>query len=103
MKKSLLAATALLTLVLSTAASAQGPRYQFNRNNTPGWSLMTPEERAEHRNRMLAARTYEECRQIQEEHRKAMEARAKEKGITLGTPRYNACERMKARGFFKEQ
>lgn len=92
----------LLALTLSATAWAQGPRYRFNQNNTPGWSLMTPEERTEHRNRMFAAKTYEECKRIQEEHHKAMEARAKEKGVTLNTPRYNACDRMKARGFFKE-
>lgn len=101
MRVPLLLATAMLTLTVSGTTLAQGPRYRFNQNNTPGWTLMTPEERAEHQKKMLAAKTYEECKQIQEEHHKMMEARAKEKGVTLNAPRYNACDRMKARGFFK--
>ena len=80
---------------------AQGMRYQFNRDNTPGWSLMTPEERTAHREKMMSAKTYEECQAAQDEHRKQMEARAKEKGQTLRGPRQNACDRMKARGFYK--
>lgn len=102
MKRRLILTSALLALAVSSTALAQGPRYRFNQNNTPGWALMTPEERAEHRNRMLSAKTYEECQQIREEHRRMMEERAKEKGVTLNTPRSNACDRMRARGFFKE-
>ena len=79
----------------------RGMRFDFNKDNTPGWSLMTPEERAAHREKMLAAKTPEECKAIQEEHHKQMEARAKEKGQTLRGPRQNACDRMKARGFYK--
>ena len=37
----------------------------------------------------------------QEEHHKAMEAKAKEQGKTLPAPRNNACDRMKARGVIK--
>jgi hypothetical protein len=76
-------------------------RYQFNQDNTPGWSLMTPEERTAHRDKMMAAKTYEECKAAQEEHHKQMEARAKEKGQALRGSRQNACERMQARGFYK--
>ncbi|MEZ5618204.1 MAG: hypothetical protein R3E40_08005 [Rhodocyclaceae bacterium] len=78
-----------------------GMRYQFNKDNTPGWSLMTPEERTAHHNAMMSAKTYEECKAAQEAQHKQMEARAKEQGKTLPAPRQNACERMKARGFYK--
>lgn len=78
-----------------------GMRFQFNQNNTPGWSLMTPEERTAHHNAMMSAKTYEECKAAQEAQHKQMEARAKEQGKTLPAPRQNACERMKARGFYK--
>jgi hypothetical protein len=80
---------------------AKGMRYQFNKDNTPGWSLMTPEERTAHHNAMMSAKTYEECKAAQEAQHKQMEARAKEKGATLPGPRQNACDRMKARGFYK--
>lgn len=76
-------------------------RFNFNKDNTPGWKLMSAEERTAHRTSMRAAKTYEECKAVQEDHHKAMEARAKEKGVTLPAPRQNGCDRMKARGFFK--
>jgi len=92
------------TIALPFAADAQpgkGARYGFNADNTRGWSLMTAAERTEHQNKMLAAKTVDECKAIQDEHRKLMEARAKEKGTTLGTPRVNACDQMKAQGIIK--
>ena len=74
---------------------------RFDRNNTPGWNLMTPEEQAAHREKMLSAKTYEECKAYQAEHRKAMEERAREKGVTLPAGRQAVCDRMKSRGFYK--
>lgn len=78
-----------------------GGRFAFDNDNTRGWALMTPEERLAHRDTMLAAKTYEECKAAQSEHHKAMEARAQEKGLKLPGPRQNACDNMKARGLFK--
>jgi len=80
---------------------ARGMRYQFNQDNTFGWSLMTPEERTAHHNAMMSAKTYEECKAAQEAQHKQMETRAREQGKTLPAPRQNACDRMKARGFYK--
>jgi len=79
----------------------QGMRFAFDQDNTRGWSLMTTEERTAYHDKMLAAKTLDECKAIQVEHHQAMEARAKEKGTTLMAPRQNACDRMQARGFFK--
>lgn len=76
-------------------------RFAFDRNNTAGWTLMSAEERSAHRDKMLAAKTYDECKAVQDEQHKAMEARAKEKGVTLPAPRQNGCDRMKARGLIK--
>ena len=112
MKKMIASATPIATLLatLSAAllvagsayAAAGGPgRYAFNKGNVAGWSMMTPEERTEHRNKMHGMKTYDECKSYQEEHHKLMEARAKEKGVTLPNPRQNACDRMKAKGFIK--
>ena len=80
--------------------AGKGRRYQFNQDNTPGWSLMTPEERLAHRDKMMSAKTFEECKAAQAEHHKQMEERAKQKGATLAGPRENACDRMRARGFY---
>lgn len=86
------------------AAGPGGPGMRgmrFNQGNTRGWTLMTPEERTAHQARMRAVTTFDECTAIQTEHRAVVEARAKEKGVTLMTPRRNACETMKSRGFIK--
>jgi len=92
--------------LLSHATFAQpGPRqsgeFRFDQDNTCGWSLMTNQERAAHRDSMLSSKTYEECKAYQEEHHALMAARAKEKGQTLPSPAANACDNMKARGVFK--
>ena len=78
-----------------------GRAMRFDQNNTRGWALMTSEERAAHREKMLSLKTYDECKAYQAEHRVTMEARAKEKGTTLPVPRQNGCDRMKARGLIK--
>ena len=79
-------------------AGGGGGGMRFNQKNTPGWTLMTQEERTEMQNKMRAVKTYDECKQLQTEHRALMEARAKEKGVTLREPRQNGCDRMKAKG-----
>jgi hypothetical protein len=74
----------------------KGPGPNCGSNNTHGWSIMTPEERTAHCNKMMAFKTREECVAYQKEHHKQMEARAKEKGAQLpGAPRHGMCERMK--------
>ena len=78
-----------------------GHGMRFSQRNTAGWSLMTQEERVAHREKMLSVKTYEECKAVQGEQHTLMEARAKEKGLTLPAPRYNGCDRMKARGLIK--
>lgn len=74
---------------------------RFSQRNTAGWTLMSAEERTAHREKMLAAKTFAECKTLQTEHHTQMEARAKEKGLTLPTPRQNVCDRMQARGLLK--
>ncbi|HJV88394.1 MAG TPA: hypothetical protein VJ698_23195 [Noviherbaspirillum sp.] len=83
---------------------ARGPRgrmMRFNQNNTPGWTLMTPEERTAHRDRMRSFKTVAECESYREEHRKLMEQRAKEQGKPLPPARGNPCVTMQRRGILK--
>ena len=80
---------------------AGGRGMRFNQNNTRGWTLMTPEERIAHQDKMRAAKTYDECKSIQTEQHTLMEQRAKEKGVTLPVPRQNGCNVMESRGLFK--
>lgn len=71
-----------------------GPR--MGPHNTPGWSLMTPAERAEHRDRMRSMHSYDECKAYMDQHHEQMMARAKERGSTLpAQPRRDACAGMK--------
>ncbi len=81
--------------------AGMGMRFNFDKTNTPGWTLMSAEERVAHQSTMMAAKTYEACKAAQEAQHAAMTARAKEKGVTLPAPRSNGCDRMKVRGFFK--
>jgi len=100
--KSIIAAT-LTGVILSTSglALARGP-WATNQGNTWGWQLMTPAERAEHQTKMRSFKTYDECKAYQQEHHTQMEARAKEKGVTLPTMGSGyGCDNMKARGFLK--
>lgn len=83
------------------AGPGAGRGMGFNKDNTVGWSLMSAEERTAHRNKMMSAKSYDECKTLQEEQHKTMEARAKGKGLALPAPRQNGCDRMKARGMFK--
>lgn len=96
---------ALLGVALASTALAQGGPGQramrFSQANTPGWTLMTAEERTAHQTKMRALTTYDECKQLQTEQHQTMQTRATEKGVTLNVPRQNSCDRMKARGWIK--
>jgi len=111
MKKKFLIAAAAALFLASNISMAQGPGsgpgagpgkgpgFSFGPGNTSGWSMMSSQERTEHRDKMLNMKTYAECKAYVAEHRKAMEARAKEKGVAApGGPRTDMCERMKQRG-----
>lgn len=48
-----------------------------------GSQLMTEQERIEHRAKMRAAKTDQEREKVRHDHHKKMQARAKERGVTL--------------------
>jgi hypothetical protein len=81
------------------SAARMGPGGRMARwgsDFTPGWSLMNDQERNTHRERMRSAKTYEECKALQEEHRAQMAARAKAHGgKALPTPRRDGCAGLK--------
>jgi hypothetical protein len=81
------------------AGPGKGPGWRFNADTTPGWSLMTNEERVAHRQGMLATKTYDECKAYQDAHHRQMAERAKAKGATIpDAPRRDICDRMKRAG-----
>lgn len=62
---------------------------------TPGWALMTTPERNEHRDRLRAMKTLEECHAYVAQHHEQMAARAKERNQPLPKPRRDACANLK--------
>jgi hypothetical protein len=68
----------------------------MGRDFTPGWAMMSAQERDEHHKRLQEARTPEECRAVMDEHRKLMEQRAKDRGMAgMRGPRRDACAGVK--------
>ncbi len=103
MKLNTILAAALTGVILTTSglALARGP-WGANQGNTMGWQVMTPAERTEHQDKMRSFKTYDECKAYQQEHHTQMEARAKEKGVTLPAMGSGyGCDNMKKRGFYK--
>ncbi len=72
---------------------AMGPR--FGAGITPGWSLMTPEERNAHRATMQGMKSADECRAYVQKHHEEMAQRAKERGQALPGPRRDVCAGLK--------
>ncbi len=69
---------------------------RWGHEHTPGWSMMSPQERTEHQERMRSMKTYEECKTYQSQHHEQMAARAKERGgKAMGQPRRDACVGLK--------
>jgi hypothetical protein len=55
----------------------------FNAQTVPGWAMMTPEERAQHQQRMRSMHGYDECVAYMNQHHGDMQARAKAQGKKL--------------------
>jgi hypothetical protein len=88
-------------VVMAQPGGGKGPgggqgAHRWGSDNTPGWALMTEQERNEHRERMRAMKTYEECAAYRQQHHEQMVARAKERGgKPLGQPRRDPCAGLK--------
>lgn len=89
MKRTLIvsAAVAALSLSAATVLAADTPsaieKTPTIAAPTTGRQLMTPEERAEHRKKMRAAKTSEERQKLRAEQHEKMKERAKEQGKTM--------------------
>lgn len=78
----LVALTPLPALAADAPASAPAASAAADKQ-VYGAQLMTPEERQAYRMKMRSAKTPEERAKIRADHHAAMQARAKEKGLTL--------------------
>lgn len=83
------------------AGQGKGPGFRFNQDNTTGWSMMSEQERADHRKKMMSMTNYDECVAYMDEHHKLMQERASQQGKSLPRSKANACERMKSMGMLK--
>jgi hypothetical protein len=71
-----------------------GPR--AGADNTPGWSMMTPQEREQHQKDMQSAKTPDECKAMMDKHRQQMADRAKERGLPAPrNARHDMCAGMR--------
>lgn len=84
-------------LVASSAALAQpvgpgpgmgpgagkGPGARWGADVTPGWAMMSAEERKAHQEKMAGFKDPAECNAYMAEHHKTMESRAKQQGKAL--------------------
>ncbi len=82
MMKRRLIALSVLAGALSLCASAVGAQTP-DTEQIYGSQMMTQQERSEYQTRMRAAKTAEEREQIRQQHHEEMQARAKERGMTL--------------------
>ena len=83
-------------------ATKGGRGLNFSPRNTPGWAMMSAEEREEHQKKMLGMQNLADCKAYLDEHRKLMDARAQERKLAAPRgPRTDMCERMKQRGRIK--
>jgi hypothetical protein len=76
-------AVAMMAAATLFAADQPAPRSE----PIYGYRMMNDQERNEYRDRMRNARGADARQAIRDEHRKLMEARAKERGVTLPEPR----------------
>lgn len=98
MRQLLLLALLLLTATAMTEDKPPPP----NPMETPGWIMMTPEERADHHRKMMEFKTYNACRAYQDDHPKQMEKRVKERHTVLHIPKHDGCDRMKRQGMLDQ-
>lgn len=81
-----LLALAVTLSVLPAVSGGQRPSRDEERardNDICGYRLMTERERAEYRERVQGSQTEEELHRLVREHREQMQARARERGVTL--------------------
>jgi len=91
----------------SAAALAQGPGPGMGMDkgmmggccsakDTPAWSMMTPEERKAHQEKMLGFKDMGACSAYMDEHHKQMQARAKDRGMKMPEGQDHGCDRLKS-------
>jgi uncharacterized membrane protein len=76
-------AAAMMTMTVSLFAAEQPAATAAKSEPIYGYRMMNDQERNDYRERMRNAGSAQERQAVRDEHRKVMEARAKERGVTL--------------------
>jgi len=75
-----------------------GMHGRWGSDNTPGWSMMTSEERQAHRQRMAGMQDRADCQAYMDQHHADMVARATERGTSMpARPRRDPCASLPAK------
>lgn len=80
----------------------KGHGFRFDRDNTFGWAMMTQRERIEHRKKLMAITSYNDCKAYIAEHHQQMQERAAKQGKSLSGTQSNVCDQLKASGQFND-
>jgi hypothetical protein len=105
MKRALMCSLAALTvaaLAPAFADDADSKTYRpFGPDNTPGWGMMSRDERAAHHKKMQGMKNMDECRAYHDQHMKEMQSRMHSRGGKMDMPKMDGCEMMHKQGHFK--
>jgi hypothetical protein len=72
---------------------AGGMGGRWGEDYTPGWSMMSQQEREEHQSRMRSMMSYDECKAYMQQHQQQQSQRAQQQGRAApAQPRSDACE-----------
>jgi hypothetical protein len=96
----LIAVACVLAGMPAGANWARGP-WRAGAGNTPGWQLMSPDERVEYQRRMRGFDDARGCATYQAEHRARMAERARKQGLELPEDRADGCEQLRRQGQLK--
>jgi len=80
---------------LQTPAAARAGPWRANEGNTPGWALMTPEERVEHQAMVRGFTSFDACRSYQIAHHRLMQERAEKSGLPPPRGGHDFCARLR--------
>jgi hypothetical protein len=94
-------ALACLLAGVPLAASWAGGPWRAGVGNTPGWQLMSPDERVEYQRRMRGFDDAAACEAHQAQHRQRMAERARRRGAGLPQDGADGCEQLRRQGRLK--
>ncbi|HEX5311976.1 hypothetical protein [Aquabacterium sp.] len=77
--------------------ASKRPKQEVNWYTTPGWKIMTPDERKAYRDKVHATQSLEECQAFVHDNYQQMAERAKAAGKSIGAESNLACKRLAAK------